>query len=107
MREEIIKIIAEILKKDVSEIEAGLDDVNTWDSLNRVEIMFAVEDEYGITFEEEDLRLLKEDLKIRESDNPTEYDKINRTMAFMLKGIVITTMTDCQREIYELFEDND
>ena len=59
------------------------------------------------SFEEEDLRLLKEDLKIRESDNPTEYDKINRTMAFMLKGIVITTMTDCQREIYELFEDND
>ena len=55
MREEIIKIIAEILKKDVLEIEAGLDDVNTWDSLNRVEIMFAVEDEYGITFEEEDL----------------------------------------------------
>ena len=53
MREEIIKIIAEILKKDVSEIEAGLDDVNTWDSLNRVEIMFAVEDEYGITFEED------------------------------------------------------
>ena len=27
MREEIIKIIAEILKKDVSEIEAGLDNV--------------------------------------------------------------------------------
>ena len=55
MREEIIKIIAEVLKKDVSVIEAGLDDANTWDSLNRVEIMFAVEDEYGITFEEDEL----------------------------------------------------
>mgnify|MGYP001007395922 CR=1 FL=1 len=55
MRDEIIKIIAQILKKDVSVIEAGLDDVNTWDSLNRVEIMFAVEEEYGITFEEEEL----------------------------------------------------
>ena len=51
MREEIIKIIA----KDVSVIEAGLDDANTWDSLNRVEIMFAVEDEYGITFKEDKL----------------------------------------------------
>ena len=29
MRDEIIKIIAQILKKDVSVIEAGLDDVNT------------------------------------------------------------------------------
>ena len=55
MREEIIKIIAEVLKKDVSVIEAALDDANTWDSLNRVEIMFAVEDEYGITFEEDEL----------------------------------------------------
>lgn len=64
MREEILEIMSEILKKSIEELEAGIEDRDTWDSLKRVEIMFAVEDEYGITFEEEDLQ---------EMDTPAKF----------------------------------
>ncbi len=58
MREEIIQLMAEILKKETDGFKTELEDKDSWDSLTRVEIMFAIEDEYGITFEEEELQEL-------------------------------------------------
>ncbi len=58
MKEEIIQLMAEILKKETDVFKTELEDKDSWDSLTRVEIMFAIEEEYGITFEEEELQEL-------------------------------------------------
>ena len=56
MREEIVGMIAGILKMSPGELENAVDDSGVWDSLVKVEIIFSIEDEYGITFEEEELQ---------------------------------------------------
>lgn len=50
----VLKIISAVLKESVSpdESRAGL---AKWDSLKHIEIMFALEDEFGIVFSEEEL----------------------------------------------------
>lgn len=52
MREEIIKLISEILEITEEQLVANLDSKEVWDSLKRVEIFFAIEDEFSISFSE-------------------------------------------------------
>lgn len=101
---EIEKDKVKIAKSNINRLESYGDRMIEFNELKMRKSLYYIE-EYS--FEEESLMLLKEDLKVRENDEPTIYDKINRTMAFMLKGIIITTMTDCQREIYALSEESE
>lgn len=55
MMKEIYALIAEILGETPDAVLANKDDRNAWDSLKRVEVLFAIEDTYGIMFEEEEL----------------------------------------------------
>lgn len=55
MRNNLLEIIAEILKIEVAELETSISEREIWDSLKKVEILFAIEDEYSIMFEEEEL----------------------------------------------------
>lgn len=55
MTEEIYSIISEITKKPLDVILACKDDRDVWDSMSRVEVLFALEDTYDIFFDEEEL----------------------------------------------------
>lgn len=55
MKDNIYKLVADILKVDISLLHEIEDSPEAWDSLSRVEVIFAIEDEYGITFEDEEL----------------------------------------------------
>ena len=55
MKEQIIGIICDILKLTHEELELRVNDVDIWDSLVRVEILFAIEEELNIHFNEEEL----------------------------------------------------
>ena len=55
MKENILKIMAEILKTDQEDLLAHFDERERWDSLARVEILFALEDEFEIQFSGEEI----------------------------------------------------
>ena len=52
IKEKIRKIIAEILRTDEDNIqeETAIGDIPSWDSLNQLRILAAVESEFGIQF---------------------------------------------------------
>lgn len=58
MKENIVGIMAEILKIDQETLLTRFDDRTVWDSLSRVEILFAIEEEFDIQFSEEELAVL-------------------------------------------------
>ena len=55
MENQFIEILAEVLKAPAEELKAQFDNTAVWDSLQRVEIIFALEDEFGVQFSEEEL----------------------------------------------------
>lgn len=55
MKNEIYAMIAEVLGETPEDVQTSKDDRNAWDSMKRVEVLFAIEDTYGIMFEEEEL----------------------------------------------------
>lgn len=59
MREEMIEMIAGILEMDADALSDRLDDCDVWDSLKKVEVLFAVEDEYDLMFESEEIGDMK------------------------------------------------
>lgn len=67
MKESIINIISEILRIDKDEVLNNLDSSDIWDSLKRVEIVFAVEDELDIRFEEDELASMNTPQKLIET----------------------------------------
>lgn len=67
MENKVTEIIAEILKLDKSELLTQFDDQNVWDSLHRVEILFALEDEFDIQFSKEELAALITPKKLYEA----------------------------------------
>lgn len=67
MRENVIEIIMDVLKITREELEAEFDSKDIWDSLLRVEVLFAVEDEFDISFEEEELVELNTPKKLCEA----------------------------------------
>ncbi len=54
MKEEVLSIIEDILKCDKETLIEQINSKNLWDSLLRVEIFFAVEEEFGVQFTEEE-----------------------------------------------------
>ncbi|WP_323028822.1 acyl carrier protein [Castellaniella defragrans] len=50
----VLKIIGTVLKEPVSS-DASRAGFARWDSLKHIEIMFALEDEFGVVFSEEEL----------------------------------------------------
>lgn len=53
----VVKIVGAILKQPVGP-EASRAQLVAWDSLKHIEIMFALEDEFGVVFSEEQLSSL-------------------------------------------------
>lgn len=53
----VLRVISTILKQPVGR-EASRAELATWDSLKHVEIMFALEDEFGVVFTEDQLSQL-------------------------------------------------
>lgn len=61
----VVSIISAVLKSDVN-LESTRLNTDTWDSLKHIEIIFAVEDELGVQFAEEELPVLDSVKKIVE-----------------------------------------
>lgn len=59
MKEKVIGIIADVLGMSADEVSAAYSDSSLWDSLKKVEIVFALEDEFGIMFEQEEIAEMK------------------------------------------------
>ena len=55
MEKQIIEIISEILHLDEDMLKERMDDHTVWDSLQRVEILFAVEDEFDVQFTQDEI----------------------------------------------------
>ena len=58
MEQRIIEIMTRVLKLDRQALLDSYDEKTVWDSLRRVEILFAIEDEFDISFDEEELKEL-------------------------------------------------
>lgn len=58
MEQKLLEIIAGILKLQKDDVLAAYDDKMVWDSLHRVEILFAIEDELDISFDQDELKEL-------------------------------------------------
>lgn len=58
MEEKLKKIFLDVLEIEASELECRWDDAAVWDSLTRINILFVIEEEYDILFDEEELKTL-------------------------------------------------
>ncbi len=67
MKESILEIMTDILKLDREALLADFDSREAWDSLLRVEILFAIEEEFDIQFDEEELAELVTPQKLCEA----------------------------------------
>ncbi len=67
MENKVTEIISEILKLNKSDLMTKFDKKEVWDSLRRVEILFALEDEFDIQFSEEELATLITPKKLYEA----------------------------------------
>jgi acyl carrier protein len=57
MKDKIKQIIAQVLNISVNDItdDASTQNIHNWDSLNHMNIIFAVEEQLGITFEDDEI----------------------------------------------------
>jgi acyl carrier protein len=55
MKEEIIKIIAKVTKIDPEILMAESNEYRQWDSMNHIEVLLLLEEEYDIRFSEEEM----------------------------------------------------
>ncbi len=55
MKEKVIEIITEITKLEKKELFENLDTPKMWGSMNHIEIILALEEKYGILFQQEEL----------------------------------------------------
>lgn len=54
--EVIVAIVARVLGTSIEEVsESRFDSLNDWDSLRFIEVVFQVEEEFGVQFEEADI----------------------------------------------------
>lgn len=51
----VISVIKTILKTDTVEPQSGRENLPDWNSLRHIEIVFAIEDELGVAFSEEEM----------------------------------------------------
>ncbi len=64
MKENIISIIAELTKLEKAELLKNMNTTKMWDSMKQIEIILALEEEYGIQFRQEELAELTTITKI-------------------------------------------
>lgn len=55
MKEKVISILSELTKLEKKELLENMDTVKMWDSMKHIEIILAIEEAYGIMFEQEEL----------------------------------------------------
>lgn len=55
MEEKIYSLVADILGKTADELKEVTDEKGVWDSLKRAEIVFALEDEFDIIFDSDEI----------------------------------------------------
>lgn len=57
MEDKIKEILATVLEIDIADVNDGTnpDTVSTWDSLNHMKIVFAIEDEYDVQFSDDQI----------------------------------------------------
>lgn len=53
--DDILEIVASILKKEISFLRENMDSPGLWNSLTKVEIIMTMEEEFDITFEENEI----------------------------------------------------
>lgn len=58
MEQKLKEIFLDILEIDESKLDSQWNDAAVWDSLTRVNILFVIEEEYDILFDEEELKEL-------------------------------------------------
>ncbi len=64
MENEIIQIIAKIIKKQPEELMATLDAPEMWDSMMHIEIVMALEEKFDITFDDDEIPQMKSVQKV-------------------------------------------
>lgn len=67
MKENILEIMIGILKLKREDLINHFDEREVWDSMSRVEILFAIEEEFGIQFSEDELAVLVTPQKLCET----------------------------------------
>ena len=67
MREDALEIFCDILKKDRQTLLESFDRSDCWDSLLRVEVMFALEEEFDVHFLQEEIKDLTTPKKMYEA----------------------------------------
>lgn len=55
MEERVIQVISSIINQPIEELRNKLNEIDLWDSLNKVEIIIALEDEFDISFTQEEI----------------------------------------------------
>lgn len=66
MEEKVINLVADILEMDAEAVNNELNNTELWDSLKRAELVFALEDEFEIFFEQEEIEYMNSVNKIIE-----------------------------------------
>lgn len=64
MDDKIIEIISRVSKKDILDIKSNMDQEKLWDSLNHVELIVALEAEFSIFFDQEEIAVMVTPLKV-------------------------------------------
>ena len=67
MEDKILEIMIEVLKISREMLLNNFDNKEIWDSMSRVEILFALEEEFNVFFEEEELAVLITPKLLREA----------------------------------------
>lgn len=60
MREQILEIIKQVLELDSVTDNISQDNCEKWDSLNQLNLVLAIEDAFGVSFEPEDIAEMKD-----------------------------------------------
>jgi len=64
-RKRVLSVLCTVLRQNLNfDAEIDVENLSEWNSLKHIEIMFALEDEFGIEFSEEELTSLKSIAKI-------------------------------------------
>ena len=59
MEDKVLEIISSIINVSVEELKNKIDVENLWDSFSRVEIIIALEEEFDISFSQEEIAEIK------------------------------------------------
>lgn len=67
MEEKVQELVSGILRLSGAELLAAYDSPEVWESMQRIEVIFAAEEEFGIRFSEEELAEIDTPYKLAEA----------------------------------------